>query len=179
MPPPETPQNPTESLFAPPASSRSFPTAVVAIAAAVVAVAVVAALLLSPHKTAPAPNTLQPAAPYASNLTFTSLAMSQASSFSGAQALYIDGHLANHGASTVTAITVQVVFPNDLQMPPQIQTLPVFLIRTREPYVDTKPLSAAPLAPNAEADFRLSPDPVYQSWNQQLPTIRVISVNAR
>ncbi len=33
---------------------------------------------------------------------------------------------------------MQVLFRNDEAMPPQIETLPLSLIRTREPYVDTQ-----------------------------------------
>ena len=41
----------------------------------------------------------------------------------------------------MTGITVQVIFRNDEAMPPQVETLPLTLIRTREPYIDTQPVS--------------------------------------
>ena len=166
-------------MFAPPTPSSGFPRAAIVIASAVAVVVVAALVLLGRRAPAVAPTTLQPEAPYAASLALTGLAMSQASSFSGIQSLYIDGRLANHGPSTVTGITVQVIFANDVQMPPQIQTLPVALIRTRQPAVDTEPISAEPLAPSAQTDFRLALDPVYQSWNQQLPQIRIIHVTTR
>jgi hypothetical protein len=49
----------------------------------------------------------------------------------------------------------------------------------REPYVDTQPVSASPLAPGAEGDFRLTFEDVSDNWNQQMPRIRVTQVAAR
>ena len=61
---------------------------------------------------------------------------------------------------TLTAITVQVAFRNDLKEIAQKETLPLSLIRTREPYVDTQPVSASPLKPGGEREFRLIFDSV-------------------
>ena len=57
--------------------------------------------------------------------------------------------------------------------------MPVTLIRTRQPYIDVQPLSAAPLAPGASAEFRLTFDDVRPDWNQQVPVIRVVRVATR
>ena len=88
---------------------------------------------------------------------------------SGGKQTYLEGHIANHGSKTVTGITVQVVFANDVHMAPQIETGPLNMIYMREPYMDTRPVSASPLAPGAEADFRLIFDDISGNWNQQLP----------
>jgi hypothetical protein len=53
------------------------------------------------------------------------------------------------------------------------------LIRTREPYVDTQPVSAAPLKPGDGQDFRLIFESIPANWNMQLPEIRVIGVEAK
>ncbi len=50
------------------------------------------------------------------------------------------------------------------------------LVRTREPYVDTQPVSANPLKPGDERDFRIILDSVAQDWNGQYPEVRVIQV---
>jgi hypothetical protein len=105
--------------------------------------------------------------------------MSESTSLSGGKSTYIDGHIANKGDKTVTGITVQVLFANDTGMPPQIETVPLNLIRTREPYVDTQPISAAPLAPGGEADFRLIFENIQESWNQQTPAMRAVQVSTR
>ena len=39
----------------------------------------------------------------------------------------------------------------------------------REPYIDTEPVSAAPLKPGAEQDFRLIFDSVSPEWAGALP----------
>jgi hypothetical protein len=174
---PDAPKPPSSPLFTDPVPGRSFPTAAVVIAAVAVAILVTVLVLLGRRSEAPPPpNTLLPAAAYAPSLTVSNLQMSESTSMSGGKQTYIEGHIANHGPKTVTGITVQVVFANDLHMAPQIETGPLNLIYMREPYLDTRPVSASPLAPGAESDFRLIFDDVSDNWNQQLPQIRVVQV---
>ena len=105
--------------------------------------------------------------------------MSESTSLSGGKSTYVDGHIKNTGRQTVSGITVQVVFRNDEAMPPQIDTVPLSLIRTREPYVDTQSVAAAPLKPGDERDFRLIFESIPANWNVQTPEIRIIQVDAR
>ena len=177
QPPQPTPD--AKSLFTPSGSEHSFPVVAVSIAAVAVVLLVGALVLLGRRPPAPPPNTLQPAAAYAANLPLSNIQMSESTSFSGSKATYVDGHIGNHGTATITGVTVQVVFANDVSLPPQIQTVPLTLIGMRQPYIDTEPVSAAPLTPAAEADFRLILDPINQDWNQQQPLIRVIHVSTR
>jgi len=74
---------------------------------------------------------------------------------------------------------MQVVFRNDVGLSPQVETLPLSLIRTHEPYIDTEPLSSAPLKPGEEREFRLIFDSVAVDWNQQYPEIRVVQTSAK
>lgn len=122
---------------------------------------------------------LAPADPYAASLPITHLQMSQAGSMAGAQSTYIDGQIANTGQKTVTAITVQVAFHGFQNPIAKKETLPLTLIRTRQPYVDTQMVSAAPLHPGDTRDFRLIFDSLPQDWNQNYPEIRIIAVTAR
>ncbi len=117
--------------------------------------------------------------PYAAKLSISGLQMSEATSFSGAKVTYIDGQLANSGDKTLTAITVQVGFHSDVGQFAQRVALPLSFIRTRQPYVDTEPVSAAPIEPGQTRDFRLIFDAVPADWNLQFPEIRVISVRAK
>jgi hypothetical protein len=128
--------------------------------------------------TGPAPNTVLPAAAYAPNLVLSDLQMSESSSMSGGKQTYIEGHIVNHGPATVTGITVQVVFANDVRMPPQVETGPLNMIYMRDPYVDTRPVSASPLGPGAQGDFRLIFDDINENWNQQLPKVNITHVDA-
>jgi hypothetical protein len=122
---------------------------------------------------------MAPADPYASKLSISGIQMSEATSFSGAKVTYIDGQIANTGDRTLTGITVQVGFHNDVGQFAQRLSLPLNFIRTRQPYVDTQPVSAAPIEPGQSRDFRLIFDTVPADWNMQVPEIRVISVRSR
>ena len=102
--------------------------------------------------------------------------MSEASSVAGAKATYVDGMMANKGDKTVSAISVQVAFRDFTNQLVQKETMPLNLIRTHEPYVDTQPVSAAPIKPGETREFRLIFDHVADGWNQNYPEVRVIEV---
>ena len=171
---------PSDSLFSsrPPERTPVNPVPWV-IAGVVVLLGIVLLLVMGHHKPGPPPNAVLPLDPYAATLTFSDLQMSESTSLSGGKSTYIDGHVKNAGTKTVTAVTVQVLFANDMALPPQVETVPVALIRTHQPYIDTQPISDAPLAPGDEKEFRLIFEDVATNWNQQLPEIRVVKVSAR
>lgn len=168
-------------LFAePPREARSFPIVPIAIAlVAVVLIAAVVFLVNRHHGTSTSPDTLRPVAAYAGNLHVSQLAMSESTSFSGGKSTFLDGHIENAGPSTVTGITAQVLFASDAGGPPQLETVPVTLVRTRQPYLDTEPVQAAPLTPGAGADFRLTFEGIRPEWNQQLPVVHLVDVTTR
>ena len=120
-----------------------------------------------------------PLAPYAANLKVGGLAMSRSSNFIGAQITYIDGHIANTGSRTVTGITAQILFRDYTSIVTQNTTEPMQFIRTRTPYTDVEPVSAAPLQPGKSQDFRLVFDGVSSNWNGQYPEIRLIEVRTQ
>jgi hypothetical protein len=113
---------------------------------------------------------------YAANLPISRLEMSESANLAGGKVTYLDGHIANQGARTVTGVTVQVLFRNDAHEVTQNETQPLKLIRTREPYVDLEAVSAAPLKPSSVGDFRLIFDAVKPDWDGAYPEIRVIQV---
>jgi hypothetical protein len=117
-------------------------------------------------------------APYASHLTISNVHMSQAGSMVGT-ATYIDGTITNTGHKTVTGVTVQAVFRDFDHKTAQISNLPLNLIRTRVPYVDTEPVSSAPIAPGKNAEFRLIVDHMSDSWDQNPPQLRIIQVDTQ
>ena len=175
-----TAPNSQPGMFAEPPVERAFPTTAVAIASVAVVILVAVLVLLGHrHAATPAPNTLLPQAAYASNLTLSNIQMSEADSQLGGKSTYIDGHIANHGPSAVTGITAQVLFANDEQLPPQLETTQMLLITSREPYIDTGMISSTPIAPGSEADFRLIFESVPQNWNTQPPTIRLTAISTR
>jgi len=57
--------------------------------------------------------------------------------------------------------------------------VPLMLIRTREPYIDTEPVSAAPLKPGDDREFRLTFETVAENWNTQMPEVRIIETSSR
>lgn len=116
--------------------------------------------------------------PYAGSLPLAGLVMSESANLAGGKVTYLDGHVANKGDRTVTGVTVQVLFRNYNHEVAQNETLPLTLVRMREPYVDTEPVSAAPLKPGAEQDFRLIFDSVATDWAGETPEIRVLRVES-
>src|SRR5579875_1951154 len=140
-----------DPLFREQPQEKGFPSIAVAIAAIVVVVAIVALLVVGRHRAGQGEGG---GAAYASSLELKNLVPSQSESLSGGRSTYLDGQIVNHGNKTVTAVTVQATFGSEGGQA-QVLTAPVSVIRTREPYVDTQPLSAAPLAPGAQAEFRL------------------------
>jgi hypothetical protein len=72
-----------------------------------------------------------------------------------------------------------VAFPNDQGTPAQTETVPLNVIYMREPYLDTRPVAASPIAPGAAADFRLIFDDIGDSWNQQPPQIQMAQISTK
>lgn len=150
----------------------------VAIAAGVVLLVVLAAVIVTEHgkrRTTVAPIAAS-ADPYAVNLPITNVTMSESGNLAGTKVTYLDGHIANKGNRTVTGISVQVLFRNAASEVAQNETQPMHLIRTREPYVDIEPVSAAPLKPGDERDFRLIFDAVTPDWDGAYPQLRILHV---
>ena len=153
------------------------------LAAGVVVVAVAVAVLSLEHANTRGKITVAPISapldPYAQSLSLTRLAMSEAGNLAGGKVTYLDGHIANIGARTVTAVTVQVLFRDFAHEVAQNETLPLRLIRVREPYIDMEPVSAAPLTPGGEQDFRLIFDGVKPDWDGAYPEIRILHVETK
>jgi hypothetical protein len=171
---------PNNPLFASRPPERAPVNFVPWIIAGVVVLIVAVGLVMAGHRTAPAAaHVLEPLDPYAANLAFSQIQMSESTSLSGGKSTYIDGRLRNNGTKTVNGATVQVLFANDTAMPPQIETVPLSIIRTHEPYIDTEPISAAPLAPGDEREFRLVFEGISPNWNQQLPEIHATHITTR
>lgn len=173
-------QSGTETmLFAPKAPEESRRgLMVMAGAAALLILAVVLVMLHGRQAGRAAINAVLPVDAYAGSLAMSEVAMSESTSLSGGKSTFIDGKLKNLGAKTVTGVTVQVLFHNDEGLSPRVETLPLSLIRTHEPYIDTVPVSAAPLKQGDQREFRLIFETIPENWNQQTPEIHVIKVAA-
>ena len=169
-------------MFAEPgaAAGRSFPTAAVGLAAVSVLILLVALIILGRRKTG-APGVAGAAtmsAAYAPNVKLDGVEMSESTNIAGGKETYLDGKITNAGTSTVTGVRVTVTFAAD-GGGAQTETVPVNLIRMRQPELDTEPVSAEPMAPGATKEFRLIFDDIKPEWNQQLPEIRVTGVATR
>jgi hypothetical protein len=165
----------------PPNETRERNWLPMAIAAAVVLVvtAVVVLVLERGKSTAAVTPISAPSDPYATSLPITGLIMSQSDNRAGGKITYIDGHIANSGPRTVTGITVQVLFRTFAHEVAQNETQPFKFIRMRDPYIDVEPVSAAPLKPGDEQDFRLIFDAVSPDWDGAYPEVRVVHVETR
>ena len=149
------------------------------VAAGLVIVVVVTAFLIDARRqqrTAANFASAQPD-PYSASLPITNLAMSEASNLAGGKVTYVDGHIANTGNKTVTGILVRAIFRDYAHKIAQNQTVPLAVVRMREPYIDTVPVSAAPLKPGSEQDFRLNFDTVSPDWAGVLPEVSVVHVD--
>lgn len=167
------------AFAAPPETKgQGMPLSAWLIAGGLVLVVLVGLLLVGRRKSTEIKGIQAPAA-YAANLPLVNLEMSESTSLSGGKSTFIDGRIRNTGTSTVTGIVVQVLFRNEEQMPPQVETLPLTLIRTREPYVDTQPVSAAPIRPGDEREFRLIFESIPANWNMQMPEVHLVRVDTK
>ena len=149
-----------------------------AIAAAAVVIVVAAIVVITEHgsNTATVAPVNAPADSYAASLAISNLQMSESSNLAGSKLTYLDGHIANKGSRTVAGISIQVLFRNAAQEVAQNETQSLKIIRTRDPYVDLEPLSAAALKPGDERDFRLIFDRVTPDWDGAYPQLRILRV---
>ena len=152
---------------------------IVALGVVVIAIGVLVALSHRSAPQNPGGAGLAPAHPYAASLPISNIQMSQAGNMAGSQTTYVDGQITNQGPKTVTGITVQVAFHGFSNPIAKKDTMSLTLIRTRQPYVDTEPVSAAPIRPGETREFRLIFDNIPQDWNQNYPEIRIIQVIGR
>jgi hypothetical protein len=151
----------------------------IAAGVAIVVLAVVV-ILMERHKNTNSVAPVSAAADaYADSLPVTGLAMSESANLAGGKVTYLDGHIANKGSRTVSGITVQVLFRNVAQEVAQNESQPMKLIRIRDPYIDVEPISAAPLKPGDERDFRLIFDAVTPDWDGAYPQIRILHVQTQ
>lgn len=165
-----------ELIASAPARERNWIPLAIAAAAVLIVAAVVIVVMERGQRGPTVAAVNAPTDPYAVNLTISALQMSESGNLAGSKVTYLDGHIANHGNRTVTGISVQVLFRNSAQEVAQNETQPLKIIRTRDPYVDTEPLSAAPLKPGDERDFRLIFDRVTADWDGVYPQLRILSV---
>ncbi len=170
---------PAPSFGAPPEHSGESSKAAWGVAALVVLVVVGILIFTGRKKAAPLPTTLQPADAYAASLPLSQFAMSESENLSGGKMTYLDGHIRNTGNRTIAGATVQVVFGNDEQLAPTVDTVPLMLIRMKQPYIDTESLKGDPLKPGDDREFRLTFESVPENWNQQMPEVRIIRVDGQ
>ena len=148
-------------------------TILIAIGVVVAVVGVVALMLREAPKAASGPP------PYAANLKFSDLKMSQAQNFVGATVTYVDGTLTDTGDKTVTHAVVQVTFKDLYGQVAQIETVPVKVLQTGGPYLDTVDLTVSPLAPGQSKPFRLIFEHLSGQWNQAYPDLEITDVRVK
>jgi len=145
----------------------------IAIAVAVViVVAVVAAFLLRGKPKGP---TGPP--PYASNLKLSDLRLSAEQNFVGATISYVDGIVTNAGNKTVTRVTVEVDFKDDMGQITQREELPLQILKMSGPYPEAVPFSTAPLGPGQNKPFRLTFESISAQWNHSYPDIQITDLS--
>jgi len=170
-----------ELPLSPSAEPKERPWLPLAVAAAAVLLIVGTAILILERGKPAVKVTSVTAAPdiYAASLPISNLAMSESSNLAGGKVTYLDGRIANRGGRTVTGVTVQILFRSFAHEVTQNETQFLKLVRMREPYIDVEPVSAAPLGPGEERDFRLIFDTVSPDWDGGYPEVRILRVETR
>jgi uncharacterized protein DUF2393 len=148
-------------------------TILIAIAVIVVIAGIAALLLRGTPRTASGPPS------YAAYIKLSDLKMSQAQNFAGFTVTYIDGTVANLGSKTVTHALVRVTFRDSYGQVAQVEDVPLKILQTGGPYLDTADLSIAPLAPGQSKPFRLIFERISQQWNQGYPELHVADVSVK
>jgi hypothetical protein len=148
-------------------SRRIIATAV----AVVIVIALVAAFLLRGK-----PKDASGPPPYATNLQFSDFKMSAAENFVGATVSYVDGTVTNAGDKTVTHVTVEVQFKDDMGQLAQREDIPLQVLKTSGPYPEAVDFRVLPLAPVQSQTFRLTFESISAQWNHQYPDIKVTDV---
>ncbi len=115
--------------------------------------------------------------PYAASLPISDVKMSTADNFAGQQVTYIEGKITNNGGKTVKNAVLQITFHDSLGQVAQKENQRLMVITTREPYIDTAPLSSAPLKPSQTREFRLTFEHVSGDWNMQVPEVSVLKIS--
>jgi hypothetical protein len=148
-------------------------TILIAIGTVIVVAGTVALVLREKPKPAAVPP------PYATNLKFSDLRLSQAQNFVGATVTYVDGTLSNTSDKTLTRATVRVTFKDLYGQVAQVEEVPIKVLRTGGPYPDTADLTVAPLGPGQSRPFRLIFEHLSEQWNQAYPELQITNVVAK
>ena len=117
---------------------------------------------------------------YAANIKFSDFKMSAAENFVGSTVSYIDGTVTNSGDKTVTHLTVEVVFKDEVgQLAQDEPDVPLRVLKTTGPYPEAVDLSVSPLGPGQSQEFRLTFDHISAQWSRQYPDMRVTDVTVK
>jgi len=82
--------------------------------------------------------------------------MSAAENFVGATVSYVDGTVTNAGDKTVTHVTVEVQFKDEMGQLAQREDMPLQVLKTSGPYPEAVDFRVLPLAPGQSQTFRLT-----------------------
>ncbi len=135
----------------------------------------------SPTRYVRIPEVMQSAASdaYAAKLPLSEIKMLTAENMIGGSHTYVEGKIANQGDKVVNGATVEITFKNSLSQIVQRETQTLMVILAREPADDVAALSLSPLKPGESKEFRLTFEHISADWNQEYPTVRVVSVSTR
>jgi len=117
--------------------------------------------------------------PYAPYVKLSDLKMSQAQNFAGFTVTYVDGTVSNLGDKTVTHAVVRVTFRDAYGQVAQVEEVPLKILETGGPYLDTADLSAMPLEPGQNKPFRLIFERISQQWNMGYPEVQISDVRTK
>lgn len=167
----------SRAMFTPPAEAPRNRKVIYAVAGVIVLALLIVVLAKTILNRPPAPETLKPLDATAASLKISNLALSEAGHGVGGTSLYVDGVITNQGPKALAGATVQVVFQAEDGSAVKLETVPLRLIRQKEPYVDFEPVNAEPVGPGQSHEFRLIFEGVPETWNVQPPQLRLVHID--
>ena len=157
--------------------SSGIPGVVLAIIAAI---AILAAILYfmprAPKVTAPPTNATVPAQPTGNQIQVKDLQMSAAPT---GGSLYLQGQVNNQGTTDITGVDVEVVLHGqDGAVVHQQATKMLGLEQAQGTSMKEIDFTQKPLKSGETRPFRVAVDHVPQTWNHQMPDLRIVTVTA-
>jgi hypothetical protein len=148
--------------------------------AIIAAIAILAAILYfmprAPKVTAPPTNASVPAQPTGSQLQIKDLQISTAPT---GGSMYLQGQVNNQGTQDVTGVAVEVTMRGqDGAVVHQQSTKMMGLEQGQGTSFKELDFTDKPLKSNETRPFRVAVDNVPQTWNHQMPDLRIVTVTA-
>lgn len=146
------------------------------VVAAVLLIVIFALFPTSPKVAAPAPRAEVPQQPGGDQLQISNLKMTASPPTGGMVSVRLAGTIQNVGGPKVNGATIEATFLDNSAHVAVQQTQPIERLTPQGNTGKAVALKDAPLKPNDTGAFEVTFTGVPQSWNNQLPEVRIVDV---